>query len=201
MTLVTIGTQGPRKQPDNPETAGAGPVLYEDLHPVLQALCTEHRRYIPELQAAEEVLIRVQRDGPDQAADRALGRLFKLLETEVLPNNRRQEKFLFPLVRKRLEEEREPGAGASASAMVDRLEAEHVNMIQISAVMLNFFGLAGHLPDQRSQRMVIEFGIEQGKALIEMLRLHMDRKEDVLFSQAHRLLSTQELDQMKDQMK
>jgi hemerythrin-like domain-containing protein len=203
MTLINIRTKGSR-----PETESAGPkperqgvVAPEEMHPVLQVFVEEQRAYLPELQAAEETLLRVQQHGPDADADRALGRFFEFLETVVLPNNRRQEKLLFALVEQRLRERGESGADDLVSAGIERLEAEHVNLIQLSALMLNFFGASGHLRDAPSQRYILEAGIEQGKALIETLRLHIDREETVFFSLAQRLISNEEFEQMKSLMK
>ena len=62
--------------------------------------------------------------------------------------------------------------------------------------MLNFLGVAGHLPDERSRQILIGAAAAQGKDLIEKLRLHIYREDEVLFALAHNLISTEEFDRM-----
>ncbi len=192
----------PAVSPFTPPDAYAPPghglsVPSEELHPFLRAFHEEHQRFVSELDAAEQTLNDVQQHGPSRAADEALGRFFKCLETEVLPHNRREEEVFFPLMAAKLKEAGEHSGGDEATTGIDILRADHLHVVQLSAVMLNFFGIAGHLPDKASRRMVIEAGIRQGKALVEILRLHIFREDEVLFSLAHTLLSEEELDQLQ----
>ncbi|MCP4869910.1 MAG: hemerythrin domain-containing protein [Proteobacteria bacterium] len=184
--------------PFNPPDPYAPPgqdlsVPTEELHPVLRAFRLEHEAFIKQLDTVEQVLNHVLERGPSNAADEALGVFFQCVENEVLPHNRREEEVLFPLMALRLKEAGEHSQTPEAVTGIDVLRADHLHVVQLSAVMLNFFGIAGRLPDRASQRMVIEAGIRQGKALVELLRLHMFREDEVLFSLAHKLLTAEDL--------
>ena len=79
---------------------------------------------------------------------------------------------------------------------MDILEDDHAKVIQLAAVTFNFLALAARLPDPASRAVVLDAGVEQGKALIEMLRLHMFREDNVVFSLAARNLDDSEHDSM-----
>ncbi len=68
--------------------------------------------------------------------------------------------------------------------------------MQLSAVAFNFFSLAGRLPDIASRAMVLDAAVEQGKALVEMLQLHIFREDNVVFAQAQQYVAKDELDDM-----
>src|SRR3989344_3007642 len=80
---------------------------------------------------------------------------------------------------------------------VDFMEDEHAKAMQLAAVVLNFLGLAFRLPDERSRLIVLDAALEQGKNLVELLRLHVFREDNIVFSLAHRLISRAEFDEMQ----
>ena len=45
--------------------------------------------------------------------------------------------------------------------------------------------------------IVLDAALEQGKNLVELLRLHVFREDNVVFSLAHRLIATTEFDEMQ----
>lgn len=198
---VEKGCEDEELSPMDPPEANAPPgeglfVPFEEMHPALQHFRTEHELCLTELGKVELALERLQKEGPDDEANSALGRFFKFLETVLLPHSRQEERVLFPLLERRLIESGEHSGTNPPTTGVGVLETEHVQVIQLSAVMLNFFGVAGCLPDQKSQRIVLEAGIEQGKALVELLRTHISREDNIIFSLAHKLITTEEFDQM-----
>ena len=77
------------------------------------------------------------------------------------------------------------------------MEDEHAKAMQLAAVVVNFLGLVFRLPDERSGMIVLDAALEQGKNLVELLRLHVFREDNVVFSLAHRLISTAEFDEMQ----
>ena len=77
------------------------------------------------------------------------------------------------------------------------MREEHAKALQLAAVVVNFLGLVFRLPDERSGLIVLDAALEQGKNLVELLRLHIFREDNVVFSLAHRLISTAEFDQMQ----
>jgi hemerythrin-like domain-containing protein len=90
----------------------------------------------------------------------------------------------------------EHSQGNEPTTGVDVLEADHMMFIQLSAAMFSLFGVSGYLNDQPSQRIVIEQGIQQGVALVEKLRLHIFREDEVIFSLAQNRISSEEFDRM-----
>jgi|MDTC01.1.fsa_nt_gb hemerythrin-like domain-containing protein len=71
-----------------------------------------------------------------------------------------------------------------------------IEFLQISAIMTNFFRLAPQLPDEDSRNFVLNSALRQGRSLVEDLRLHIFSEDEVLFSLAHRLISSAELSEM-----
>ncbi len=217
MTPVAVMTLEPRKSivvekdcddeglsPMSPPDAYAPPgddlhVPYEEMHPLLRELRDEHEEAIAELDTVEATLKRMQDDGPDADANRALGRFFAFMETVVFPHNRREERVLFPLAAQRLRESGEHSRGPAPTTGIDVLQAAHVLLIQLTAVMQDLFGIAGRLPDEDSQHVVIDAGIRRGLELVEVLRLHIFREDAVVFSLAHKLISTEEFDRLAEE--
>ena len=86
--------------------------------------------------------------------------------------------------------------GAKVSTAVDLMKSDHLQYLQISAVMTNFFGISKRLPDEQSRLYVLDAAVRQGRKLIEDLKLHIFREDEVLFSLAHNLIKPEEFDQM-----
>lgn len=173
MTLVKI-TKGP-KTPDQS-------LAYEDMHAIVQGFQDTHKTIVEELSGLEQILTKLQEQGPDKAANEALGKFFKFFDSYVLPHNREQEDLVFEFLEAHAEPPAED-ADPDAMTVIEILREEHTHLIRMGAVMFNFFGVAGHLPDQASQRVIIEAGIRQGETLVDMFRMHIYR-EDKLCSSA-----------------
>jgi len=211
---VEKGDHEEEVSPMDPPDAFAPPgedqsVPYAEMHPLLQAFRDEHELCVIELDAFEAALDSLRQGGValsaddgasdganDGAAHDALSKFFGFLERVVLPHNRREEKVLFPLLGRRLVESGEHSKGPRPTTAVDVLLAEHLELLQLSAVMTNFFRIAPRLPDEASRHYVIDAAIRQGRILVEQLRLHIFREDVVVFSLAHKLLSKEELDRM-----
>ena len=188
----------PMAPPDEyaPPTADQA-VPYDQMHPVLQAFRDEHEAFTEDLSAFEDAITSMQEQGIDRSVDSALRRFFRAIDEKLFPHNRREERVLFPLLAKRLVEVGEHSKDPTPTTAVDVLEDDHVQIIQLSAVVMNFFGLASRLPDETSQLLVFDAAIEQSKTLVELLRLHMFREDTIVYSLAQKHLRQEELDQMQ----
>ncbi|MCC6214218.1 MAG: hemerythrin domain-containing protein [Polyangiaceae bacterium] len=191
--------------PMDPPDAYSPPTLaesvpYEEMHPFLRELRDEHEGFVRELDTFDELLTKMLEVGIDRPTYEAMHSFFGVVDSQVIPHNRREERVLFPLLAARLLEHGEHSRGSTKTTAVDVLERDHLQVIQHSAVILNFFGIASHIPDPTSRGVVLETAIQQGKALVEMLRLHIFREDHLVFSLAHRYLSTEELDRMRSQL-
>jgi len=67
---------------------------------------------------------------------------------------------------------------------------------QLGALYLNFLGLGSRLEDKKSRDIVFELAYEQGKTIVETLRLHIYREDETLFLLAMKLISKEVLKEM-----
>ncbi len=186
----------PMDPPDAYSPPGLEALDYEDMHPYLQGLMDEHKACTLQLDLFEAALLDMQQNGLSRKSDDALRSFFQFFDQHISSHNRKEEQVLFPLLRRRLLEYGEHSHGEDRTTGVDVLEDDHTKALQLAAVIFNFFGLAFRLPDAASRAVVMDAALEQGKSLVEMLRLHIFREDKVVFAQAQRLLSQEELEEM-----
>lgn len=187
----------PMDPPDAYAPSGIEPVPAEALHPFLRKLRDEHVPFMQELNAFEAAIHSIQKVGYTREADAKLRQFFNHLDQEFTPHSRREKAALFPLLRERLIARGEHGSGNDPATATDVMEDEHAKAMQLAAVVVNFLGLVFRLPDERSAMIVLDAALEQGKNLVELLRLHVFREDNVVFSLAHRLISRAEFDEMQ----
>lgn len=199
-------TEAPEYSPMDPPDAYAPPgtedVPYEAMPKVLQCLMDDHGAFKTALEIFEEVLGRLQENGlaPDRKLDEALRNFFGFLDEQMVGHELKEEKILFPLLQERLIEKGEHGAGDPPRTAVDVLEDDHSKAMQLAAVTFNFLGLAARLPDARSRAMVLDAALEQGRALIDLLRLHIFREDSIVFPLAAKHLTDREFDEIERRM-
>ena len=198
--LVERGTEQAEFSPMDPPDAYSPPVKekipYEAMHPVLQRLMDEHQKSLKEIAVLEETLLQIQKEGMTAERNKKLGAFFSFLDQNIVVHNLKEEKILFPSLHEKLLEKGLHSNGPAATTGVDMLEDDHIKLMQLSAVAFNFFGLAGRLPDAASRSMVLDAAVEQGNALVEMLRLHIFREDNVVFAQAQQYVDEKEMDGM-----
>ena len=187
----------PMDPPDAYAPPSVEPVPAAELHPFLRKLRDEHAPLMEELNAFEAAILSIQKNGYTKESDAKLKRFFHFFDREFTPHNRRDEAALFPLLHERLIAAGEHGKGKVPTTAIDLMEDEHAKATQLAAVALNFLGLAFRLPDERSRLIVLDAALEQGKNLVELLRLHVFREDNVVCSLAHRLISRAEFDEMQ----
>jgi hemerythrin-like domain-containing protein len=174
-------------------------VTYEEMPKFLQGLMDEHESIRIALESFEDILAQLREKGltPDKSIDEGLRVFFNQLDDETVSHHQKEEKILFPLLHQRLIEKGEHSTGGETLiTAVDMMEDDHIKLMQIAAVTFNYLGLAARLPDMRSRAIVLDAALEQGKALVELLRLHMFREDTVVFPLAVKHLSASELNEM-----
>ena len=193
------GGQGlsPMDPPDAYAPPSVEPVPAAQLHPFLRKFRDEHVPFMEELNAFEAAILSIKKTGYTREADAKLRHFFHIFDQEFSPHHRREETALFPLLNQRLIASGEHGKGSNVTTATDLMQDEHAKALQLAAVVVNFLGLVFRLPDERSGMIVLDAALEEGKNLVELLRLHIFREDNVVFSLAHRLISTAELDQMQ----
>lgn len=189
---------GEEMSPMDPPEAYAPPakevVPYDELHPFLRGLVDDHRRLIARLDALDPVLKHVKSSGLDAASRAALTEAFAFFEAELGLHHRREERRLFPLLHERLIRAGEHSVTAQKRTGVDVMEDDHLRASRLSAVAAAFVGLASALPEPRSSGIALASGLRQLEALVELLRLHVFREENILFGLAQKHLTAAELD-------
>ena len=187
----------PMDPPDAYAPPSVEPVPAEALHPFLRKFRDEHVPFMEELNAFEAAILSIQKTAYTKESDAKLRRFFQFFDHEFIPHSRREEATLFPLLRERLMASGEHGGGSGPTTAADVMEDEHAKAMQLGTVVVNFLGLVFRLPDERSGMIVLDAALEQGKNLVELLRLHVFREDNVVCSLAHRLISTAEFDAMQ----
>ena len=194
--VSALQSLSPMDPPDAYAPPAVVPVAVADMHPFLRQMAEEHQPFLDEVTAFEDTIIAIQKSGYTKEADQRLRHFFNFLDEEFIAHNRREEATLFPLLKRRLLEAGEHGTGDDPQTPVDLMQDEHIKAVQLAAVVLNFLGLAFRFPDERTRLIVLDAALEQGKFLIELLRLHMFREDNLVFPLAQQLLTSAELAQM-----
>lgn len=197
------GSTAPGMSPMDPPDAYAPPAMAPvprvDLHPCLSALCEDHSRFVRELDAVEAAVRAVPTGGFGGEVERTLLAFFEMFERDVIAHSRREELIVFPLLGQRLLAAGEHSKGPVPMTAVDVMRHDHVKAIQLEASARTGFRLAGCLTDAHSRQVVLDAALRQTLALVELLRLHMFREDNIVFALAHRLLTADELDRRQPQ--
>ena len=170
------------------------PVAYEDMHPLLQNLMDEHKVFINVLNNFESALIEWQQNRWifNEHINKNFKELFSFLDNNTPEHNKKEEKRLFPLLHKRLIESGEHSNSETPKTGVDVMEEEHIQVAQLGALCLNFLGLGSRMQDKTSREMTFEHAYNQGKEIVEIMRLHIYREDETLFPLAMHLISEEE---------
>jgi hemerythrin-like domain-containing protein len=187
----------PMDPPDAYSPPGGEQVPYEKMHAFLQELMDEHKACIIALDGFEDVLKSIHENGMNRNAVKGISDFFRFLDERIIPHNVKEEKCLFSRLQERLLEAGEHSQGPIPKTAIDMLEDDHIQALQLAAVTFNFFGLTARLPDPASQALVLDAALTQGKSLVELIRLHIFREDNVVFPLAHKHLSTSEFDEMR----
>lgn len=187
--------------PMDPPEAYSPPAMdrisLEEMHPFLKNLSEEHAAFMEELKNFDEAILAVQKTGFTKELDSKLRHFFHFFDRDFVPHSRREEAALFPLLHKSLIADGEHGKGEVPTTAIDLMMDDHLKAVQLAAVVLNFMGLSFRLPDEKSRLIVLDAALEQGKNLVELLRLHIFREDNIVFSSAHRLIPKTEFDRMQ----
>lgn len=192
--------------PMDPPEAYSPPILDRvdpaEMHPFLRKFTEDHAHFMEELKIFEEAIFSIQKTGFTRELDGKLRHFFHFFDSDFVPHSQLEESALFPLLHKRLiaDGEHSPIVADKSevpTTAVDLMRADHLKAVQLAAVILNFLGLAFRLPDEKSRLIVLDAALEQGKNLVELLRLHIFREDNILFSLANRVISENEFDEMQ----
>lgn len=188
----------PMDPPDafSPPTIDAVP--YEEMHLCLQKLVDEHRALSKELAEFEKALIDFRASGwtLNKEIQAKFSGFFSFMDEVLTKHHLKEEKILFPLLEKRLIENQEHSQGRFPKTAIDMLEDDHVKIMQHMTLMFNFLALGAQLPHAESASLTFDVACEQGFRLVELLRLHIFREDNVVYSKAQKYITTDEFAEM-----
>jgi len=193
---IDIGNNG--ISPYAPPEAYAPPkvdeeVPYEDMHPFLQELRDEHDAFTKKLSEFEETLNMMQNGKVDREIDKRLQDFFEYFDEEIREHNLKEEKDFFPLISNMMDKDGNHSKGKDDFNAIDILEDEHIKFIQMTAIVFNFFALFSRIPDEKSRIIILDAAIAESKALVELLKVHIYREENIVFIYAHNNLIKRKL--------
>lgn len=77
---------------------------------------------------------------------------------------------------------------------VDMMEEDHIKILQTASVCFNLLGMAPRLPQEKSSIVVLDTALEQGKSLIETVRLHIFREDNIILPLSHKHVSSNDIE-------
>ncbi len=194
---VGEGALSPMDPPDAYAPPGLDRVALTDMHPFLRQLCEEHAALSEELKMVEGAVLAFGQAGFTEQVESKLLAFCQALAGDFIPHSRHEEMWLFPLLHERLIADGEHSKGMVLTTAVNVMQDDHIRVIQLAAVIVNFLRLGSRLPDELSARVLRDAAVRHAKSLIELLHLHMFREDHIVFSAAQRLISAAELDQLQ----
>jgi len=185
----------PMDPPDAFQPPALDEVKYEDMHPLIQVLIDEHKDCNDAIAAFESTLNSLHAEGFSKNTLEGINDFFSFFDDFIIEHNRKEDDTIFADLNKILHKKEEFSTGAEKT-VVDLMEDDHIKMLQLAAISFNLFGLITRIPDEGSGMVILDLAVEQSKALIEMLKLHIFREDNVVFPIANNYLSTKVLDAM-----
>lgn len=188
----------PFDPPDAYDPQNIKPVPYEKMHPFLKQLIDEHEAFTKVLNVFEESLMIWRNDNWvfNETIDSGFKQFFSFMDEKVPLHNHKEEKKLFPILQIKLIESGEHNTKDPSYTGINLMEDEHIKVAQAAAIVFNFLGLGSRLPDKRSQQITFEAAFQQGMAIIETMKLHIFREENILFPQTMKLFNLIEFEKL-----
>ena len=129
----------------------------------------------------------------DKDINRGLKNFFIFINEKIPAHNYKEEKFLFPGLRRKLIESGEYNKEDHSKTAIEVLEDEHIKISQAGAVVFNFLGLASKLNHKPSKGIIFQITYEQGIKIVETMKLHIFMEDKTLFPLAMKLFTQDEL--------
>lgn len=191
----------PMAPPDAYKPPAIEAVPYEELHAMLQVLIDEHKITLQKTKDLEDTLIEIKTDGINKERNKKLSDFFEFLDNNIVLHNLKEERVLFPFIHDRMIDNGEHGSGAIPDTAVDMLENDHIKTMELATLTFSLMGITSRITDPISKALLLDTAIEQGLALVELLRLHIFREDNVVFPLAHKYLTAEDFIEITKQMK
>lgn len=129
-----------------------------------------------------------------------LGEFFEFLDDKIVMHNLKEERVLFPFIHDRMIDNGEHGTGTVPDTAVDMLENDHIKMMELATLTFSLMGITSRITDPVSKALLLDTAVEQGLSLVELLRLHIFREDNVVFPLAHKYLTGEDYKEITKQM-
>ena len=186
----------PMDPPSAYNLPGAVSIASSEFAAPIHTLVEEHKKALAQIDDFEKALLQFKTNGYklDQKINETFGAFFKFFDNELLAHNSKEEKFLFPVLHKKLIQSGEHSTGEKPMTAIDIMEDDHVKFIQLGTLSFNLMGLATRISDPTPRIFVLDTAYENSRELIELLKLHIYREDYTLFPLAQKLLSSEDFD-------
>lgn len=168
----------------------------------IKVLMDEHETVAKAVSEFEKAIVTYKTTGYKltNEINSSFSKFFKCVDEELLPHNRKEEKFLFPILNKKLILAGEHSKGKKQVTAIDIMEDDHVKFIQLGALAFNLLGLASRMADERSRIFVLDTAYETSRELIELIKLHIYREDETLFPLAQQYISKEEFEALREEL-
>lgn len=194
-------SQSPMSPPDATKAPGECLIPENETHPMVKNFVQEHKELTVEINKykvfCENLKIKMKLE-EEQLPQ--ISSFFQYFEENFISHNRDEERYLFPLLKRKLIKNGEHSPTTEPITGIDVLEDEHLQALQLSTLITHFFELSLHLKDEYSKKMVFNKALRYSFDLIELLELHIYREDNIIFGLAHNLLTKEELDDLHSKM-
>lgn len=191
----------PMDPPDAYRPPGIQAVPYEALPVLLRHFSDEHKFILAELEKFESALIEIRNTGINKGLNKMMADFFQFLDEKIVMHHLKEERVLFPLLHDRLLDKGEHSPGPVPETAIDMLENDHIKTMQLATLSFSLMGISSRLTDAASRAVLIDMAVEQGNSLIELLRLHIFREDNVVFAMAYKYFSAEEFKHMGELLK
>lgn len=170
-------------------------------HP-LQRLFDEHRAFLDILEQFEKSLTAFREGHWEMTPEisKAFRDFFRFMDNDTPSHNAKEEKALFPLLRERLIRSGECSPGMNTTTPTDIMEDEHSHVMQSACLVFNLMGIGAKLPDPTSRAIVYQHAVDQGREIVDIMKLHIFRENEVLLPLAQTLISPEEFETIDRRM-
>lgn len=167
----------------------------------IKILVDEHKTAIEKINDFENTLRKFKQNKwlIDKQTASKFKDFFIFFDNNLLKHNRKEEKYLFPILHKYLIKSGEHNNEYETA--IDLMEDDHSKILQLGTLIFNFLGLSSKLPDIKSQSIVADIAYEKSIELIELLRIHIYQEDNTLFPLAIKYLSKKEFEKINNHIK
>ena len=193
----------PMDPPDTYNPPSRCEVDLNTVHPAIKLLFEEHEeltRYLESFQKTLNGIAKERSFTPKLASE--VKEFIHFFEREFHLHNKKEEQLLFRLIDQRLIEKGECGIDQMTGKPftgIKVLEDDHLEAVKLATKLFYSFELLMSVNHPQSRSIILSQFLNSGHQLIELVKLHIFREDNIIFGQAVELLSDSEFDQVLKQ--